>query len=79
MTSQYGACLHAGIARLHTRMHMHTRPGTHMHARARRHTQTNKQYLFLFHSNNDARKRLSVTLYVHCPLCYDLVLIVGCM
>jgi hypothetical protein len=45
MMSQYGAnALHAGLARLHARMRMHTpmQPGTHMHARTRMHTQTNK-------------------------------------
>jgi hypothetical protein len=69
MTSQYGAeGLHAGRARLHARMLMHTttRPETHTHARM--HTETNKQYLLLFHGNNDSRKRVSVALYVHCLL-----------
>ena len=51
MTSQHGAyALHAGLARLHARMRMHTptRPGTDMHAckrrhvRARMHTQISK-------------------------------------
>jgi hypothetical protein len=49
MTLQYGAhALRDGLARLHSRMRMHTptRPGTHMHARTharvRMHTQTNK-------------------------------------
>jgi hypothetical protein len=42
MTPQYGAyALRAGLARLYARMRMHTRPGTHMHARASMHTQTN--------------------------------------
>ena len=44
MTSQYGAyVLRAGLARLYTRMRMHTstRPGTQMHARTSMHTQTN--------------------------------------
>ena len=45
MTSRYGAyALHAGLARLHVRMRMHTPTlsGTHMHARTRMRTQTNK-------------------------------------
>jgi hypothetical protein len=45
MTSQYGAyALRAGLARLHARKRKHTptRLGTHMHLRARMHTQTNK-------------------------------------
>jgi hypothetical protein len=45
MTSQYGAyALHAGLATLHACVHMHTptRPGTHMRASARMHTQTSK-------------------------------------
>ena len=40
MTSQYGAyAFHAELEKLHARMHMHkpTHPGTHMHARTRRH------------------------------------------
>jgi hypothetical protein len=55
VTSQYGAyALHAGLVRLYTRIHMHTptRPDTHMHAST--HTQINKQYLLLFHGNNDS-------------------------
>jgi hypothetical protein len=68
MTSQYGAnALRAGLPRLYARMRMHTptRPGTHMyswtHARASMHTQTNTQYLLLFHSNNG---------FVNAPQCY---------
>jgi hypothetical protein len=55
MTSQYGAyALHAGVARLHALMRMHTprRPGTYMHARTSVHIQPNMQYLLLLHSNN---------------------------
>jgi hypothetical protein len=47
MTSQYGAyALRAGLARLYARMGMHTptRPGTHMHARTRKHAHTD-QYI----------------------------------
>ena len=45
MTSQYGSyALHAGLARLHGQMRMHTptRLGIHTHARSRMHPQTNK-------------------------------------
>ena len=54
------------------RTHAHAQalaPG-HTHttcARAHTHTQTN--IIPLFHGNNDSRKRLSVTLYVHCLSC----------
>jgi hypothetical protein len=59
MTLQYGAYkLHAGYAKLHAHMRMHTptRPGTRMHARAFTHTQTRicNSYLLLFHGNNDS-------------------------
>jgi hypothetical protein len=43
ITSQYGAyALHAGLARQHARIHMHTatRLGTHMDARTRTHAHT---------------------------------------
>jgi hypothetical protein len=77
MTSQYDAyALRAGLARLNRLMRMHTptRPGTHMHARtharARKLTQTNKQYLLLFHGNNNSRK-MDVTLCVHCLSCLN--------
>jgi hypothetical protein len=65
MTPQYGAyALHAGLARLYarTRMHTPTRPGAHMHTRARKHART-YQYvtLLLFHSNND---------FANTPQCY---------
>jgi hypothetical protein len=57
MTSQYGAyALHAGLARLHARMRMHTPTRTHAHT---------DQYVILvllFHGNSDSRKRLIVTL-----------------
>ena len=49
MTSQHGAyALRAGLARLYARMRMHTptRPGTHMHARTRKHAHTD-QYVIL--------------------------------
>ena len=70
MTSQYGAyALHAGLARLHALIstHMPTCPDTHMQART--HTQISKQYLLLFHGDNDSRMHLNITLYVHCPSC----------
>jgi hypothetical protein len=50
MTSQYGAyALRAGLARLHARIctHKPTRPGTHMHARTRKHAHAD-QYVTLF-------------------------------
>ena len=40
-------------------MHAPKRPGT------RTHRQTSKQFLHIFHGNNDSRTRLSVTSYVH--------------
>ena len=49
ITSQYGAyALRAGLARLYARMRMHTptRPGTHMHARTRKHAHTD-EYVIL--------------------------------
>ena len=65
MTSQYGAyALHAGLARLYarTRMQTPTRPGTHMHTRARKHAQTDQYViLLLFHSNNG---------FANTPHCY---------
>jgi hypothetical protein len=45
-----------------------TRPLARAHVHA--HTQTNMEYLLLFHGNNDSRTRLNVTLYVHCLSCY---------
>jgi hypothetical protein len=67
MTSQYEAyeyALRAGLARLYARkrMHMPTRPGTHMHARRRKNAHT-YQYVTLiaFHSNNG---------FVKAPHCY---------
>jgi hypothetical protein len=45
MTSQYGAyVLHAGLARLHApiRMHTLTLPGFYMHVRTRTHTRTDQ-------------------------------------
>ena len=40
-------------------------PGYPHTTHARTHTQTNTQYLLLFHGKNDSRTHLSVTLYVH--------------
>ena len=40
MTSQYGAYALNAVSKL-TRTHMPTRPGIHMYARTRKHTQTN--------------------------------------
>ena len=45
MTSQYGAhALRAGLARLYARIRMHTLtcPGTHSHARTRKHAHTDQ-------------------------------------
>jgi hypothetical protein len=36
-------------------------------------THTNRQYLLLFHSNNDLQMHLSVVLYVHCVSCLCLI------
>ena len=75
MTSQYGACaLGAGLARLYARMHTHTRPGTYTHACMRKHAHTD-QYVILTAFPQQQwflRKRLSVTLYVHCLFCFVL-------
>jgi hypothetical protein len=49
MTSQHGEyALHAGLARLHTRMRMHTptSSGSHLHARTDTHAHTD-QYVIL--------------------------------
>ena len=49
MTSQHAAyALHAGLARLYARIHMHTptRPGNRMHVRTRKHAHTD-QYIIL--------------------------------
>ena len=49
MTSQYGEyALHAGLARLHApiRMHTPTRSGTNMHARARTNRPISNTYCF---------------------------------
>ena len=69
MTSQYGAyALHAGLARLYARMRMHTptRPGTHMHARTRKHAHTD-QYVILiaFPQQQWFRERASLLRYTY--------------
>jgi hypothetical protein len=55
MTSQHGAyALRGGLARLYARIRMHTptRPGTHMHARTRKHAHTDQFLIFIaFHDN----------------------------
>ena len=66
MTSQHGAyALRAELAKLYERMRVHTptRPGTHMQTRthAQACTDTNTQYVLLFHSNNG---------YTNAPHCY---------
>ena len=69
MTSQHGAyALRARLASLHAcmRMHMPTRPGTHMHARsARMHTQANKCNTYCFFTATMIRKRPSVLRYTY--------------
>jgi hypothetical protein len=70
MTSQYGTyALRTRLARLHEliRMQTPTRPGTHARTHACTHRQTRNT--FFFYSNNDSRKLLNVTLYVHCLSC----------
>jgi hypothetical protein len=69
MTSQYGAyALRAGLARLYARKRMHTptRPGTHMHARIRKHAHTD-QYVILtaFPLQQWFRDRASVLRYTY--------------
>jgi hypothetical protein len=59
-----------GYAHGRTRMHMPMRPVTHARTHARTRTHTHKYVILLFHSNNDSRTQLSVTLYVHCLSCY---------
>ena len=77
MTSQYGAyALHAGLARLYARMRMHTptRPGTHMHARTRKHAHTDKYViLIVFPQQQWFRERalkLRYTYIAWLVLCY---------
>ena len=67
-TSQHGAyALHAGLARLHAliRVHTLTRPCTNMHART--HWSMSNIYCFST-AIMVSRTRPSVTLYVHCIL-----------
>jgi hypothetical protein len=74
MTSQHGAyMLRAGLARLYSRMRIHTptRPGTYMHALTPMHTKNNMWYLLVFRGNNDSPNRLNVTIHVQCP-CFSI-------
>jgi hypothetical protein len=69
MTSKYGAyALHAELARLYACMRMHTptRPGTHMHARTRKHAHTD-QYVILiaFPQQQWFRERASMLRYTY--------------
>jgi hypothetical protein len=73
MTSQYGAYeLDAGLVKLHARTCIHTPTIPGARNRARAHTFTNIQYLFLFYGNNDPQTCLIVTSQVNCLCCYDL-------
>ena len=69
MTSQYGAyALRAGLARLYARMRMHTptRPGTHMHARTRKHAHTGQYAILIaFPQQQRFRKRASTLRYTY--------------
>ena len=68
-TSQYGAyALRAGLARLWARVHMNTptRPGTHMHARTRKHAHTGKYVLLTaFPHQQWFRERSSMLRYTY--------------
>jgi hypothetical protein len=66
-TSQYGEyALHAGLARLYARMRMHTRPGTHMHARTRKHKHTDQYIIVIaFPQQQWFRERASVLRYTY--------------
>jgi hypothetical protein len=69
MTSQHGAyALRAGLARLHARLRMETstRPGTHMHARRRKHAHTGQYVIFTaFPQQQWFRERASILRYTH--------------
>ena len=73
VTSQYGAyALRAELARLHTRMRLHTptrpRPGTHTHARASMHTRARAhRYVTLtaFPHQQWFHKSASVLRFIH--------------
>ena len=69
MTSQYGAyALRAGLARLYARMRINTptRPGTHMHARTRKHAHTDQHVILVaFPLQEWLRERASVLCYTY--------------
>jgi hypothetical protein len=69
MTSQYGAyALRAGLARLYARMNMYspTRPGTHMHARTRKHAHADQCIILIaFLQQQWFRERASVLRYTY--------------
>ena len=75
MTSQDGAyALHAALARLYTRMRMHTftRPGIHMHARTRTHAHTGQCVILIaFPQQQWFRKRASRYTYIACIVPYN--------
>ena len=74
MTSQHGAyALRAVLARLHARLRMETstRPGTHMHARTRKHAHTDQYVIFtVFLRQQWLRERASILRYT--PLLFKL-------
>jgi hypothetical protein len=75
MTSQYGAhTLRAGLARLYAciRIHTSTLPGTHMHARTRKHAHTD-QYVILiaFPHQQWFRERASLLRYTYIACLVD--------
>ena len=69
MTSQYGtyALRAAWQGYMHViRMHMPTRPGTHMHARTRKHAHTGQYVIFIaFPQQQWFHKRASVLRYTY--------------
>jgi hypothetical protein len=67
MTSQHGAyALHAGLARLHARMCMHTSTSSRTHAHARTHTYTHKYVILIALPREQwLRERASVMWYTY--------------
>ena len=68
MASQYSAyALPAGLARLYARMRMHslTRPGSHMHARTRKHAHTRICNAYCSPRQQWFRERASLLRYTY--------------
>ena len=68
LTIEYSArALHAGLARLHELMRMHTptRPRTHMHARTRTHAHRSINNTYLFPTTTINRERAALLLYTY--------------